>query len=156
MCENGTVLIQLHAEQPAGKFFYDGSSYFNAVFFTHPPRVMEVQTAPPEKRSTSASIAQKQEFSGHKRQSGFHWSTLASVGGAKYMRKSLLHILLMTVTFAAASLQSGAPAPPPGFGPNVLVFNPGMSVTDIEPAANAIATQQVSNQFGTERYALLF
>src|ERR1700682_1422822 len=113
MCENGTVLIQLHAEQPAGKFFYDGSSYFNAVFFTHSPRVMEVQTATPEKRSTSASIAQKQEFSGHKRQSGFHWRTPARLGGAMSMEKSFLRFLLMAASFCAAILQSGWAASPP-------------------------------------------
>jgi hypothetical protein len=35
MGEDGAVLIQLHAEQSAGEFFDNGSSYFNAIFFAH-------------------------------------------------------------------------------------------------------------------------
>ena len=72
------------------------------------------------------------------------------------MRTSLSHILLLIAAVTTASPQLGAAAQPPNFGPNVLVFNPGMSLTDIQTAVNAIATQQVSNQFGTQRYALLF
>jgi hypothetical protein len=44
----------------------------------------------------------------------------------------------------------------PNFGPNVTIFNPSMSLSDIQTAVDAVASQQVSNQFGTERYALLF
>jgi hypothetical protein len=44
----------------------------------------------------------------------------------------------------------------PNFGPNVYIFNPGMSLSAIQSTVDAIATQQVSNQFGTQRYALLF
>ncbi len=70
------------------------------------------------------------------------------------MRKSLSHILFIVAAVAATS--PGLRAAAPDFGPNVLVFNPGMSQTDIQTAVNAIATQQVSNQFGPQRYALLF
>jgi hypothetical protein len=76
--------------------------------------------------------------------------------GAKYMRKSLSHILLMIAAIAVASPRLGAAAQPPAFGPNVLIFNPSMSETEIETAVKAIAAQQVSNQFGIQRYALLF
>jgi hypothetical protein len=72
------------------------------------------------------------------------------------MRKSLLHILFVTAVLSAALPQFGAAAPPPNFGPNVMVFDPGMPQTQIQAAVNAVATQQVSNQFGTQRYALLF
>jgi len=44
----------------------------------------------------------------------------------------------------------------PDFGPNVLVFDPSMPTSQIQAAVNAITTQQISNQFGTQRYALLF
>ncbi len=44
----------------------------------------------------------------------------------------------------------------PDFGPNVYVFNPSMSQSAIQATVDAVATQQVSNQFGTQRYALLF
>jgi hypothetical protein len=44
----------------------------------------------------------------------------------------------------------------PNFGPDVYVFTPGMPQSQIQATVNAIATQQVPNQFGTQRYALLF
>ena len=42
------------------------------------------------------------------------------------------------------------------FGPNVYVFDPTMPAADIQAKATSIFTQMESNQFGTERYALLF
>jgi hypothetical protein len=44
----------------------------------------------------------------------------------------------------------------PDFGPNVTVFDPSMPTSQIQAAVDAIANQQVSNQFGPQRYALLF
>jgi hypothetical protein len=44
----------------------------------------------------------------------------------------------------------------PDFGPNVMIFDPTMSTRDIQRTVDAIATKQLSNQFGVERYALLF
>jgi hypothetical protein len=44
----------------------------------------------------------------------------------------------------------------PDFGPNVKIFDPSMSTSSIKATLDAIAAQQVGNQFGTERYALLF
>jgi hypothetical protein len=72
------------------------------------------------------------------------------------MRKSLPRILFIIAVVAVALPQLGVAAQPPDFGPNVMVFNPGMPLSQIQAAVNAIATQQVSNQFGTQRYALLF
>jgi hypothetical protein len=45
---------------------------------------------------------------------------------------------------------------PPNFGPNVYIFTPSMSLSQIQSTVNSIANQQVPNQFGTQRYALLF
>jgi len=60
----------------------------------------------------------------------------------------------------AASAAAVAPAVrvagEPDFGPNVYVFTPSMPQTQIQATVNAIADQQISNQFGTQRYALLF
>ena len=42
------------------------------------------------------------------------------------------------------------------FGSNVYIFNPTMSQREIQATVDAVANQQVSNQFGTQRYALLF
>jgi len=44
----------------------------------------------------------------------------------------------------------------PDFGPNVKIFDPSMPTSQIQATVDAIANQQVSNQFGVQRYALLF
>jgi hypothetical protein len=52
-----------------------------------------------------------------------------------------------------------APAHVPGapdLGPNVYVFTPSMPQSQIQATVDAIASQQVPNQFGTQRYALFF
>jgi hypothetical protein len=62
-------------------------------------------------------------------------TTLASAGGA------------------AASAKAPALS---GLGPNVYVFDPSMPTSQIQATVDGIAAQQVGNQFGDERYALLF
>jgi hypothetical protein len=68
---------------------------------------------------------------------------------------------------AAAAAQAatvGRAAPPPhvlapgqpDLGPNVFVFSPSMPLSQIQATVNSIAAQQVPNQFGTQRYTLLF
>lgn len=42
------------------------------------------------------------------------------------------------------------------FGPNVYVFDPSMPAADIQKTATGIFQKMESNQFGSERYALLF
>ena len=42
------------------------------------------------------------------------------------------------------------------FGPNVYIFTPSMSQASIQNTLDSIASQQVSNQFGSQRYAILF
>ena len=42
------------------------------------------------------------------------------------------------------------------FGPRVYVFDPTMPAADVNAAATSIFTKMESNQFGTDRYALLF
>ncbi|TVY07487.1 Ig-like domain-containing protein [Paenibacillus cremeus] len=44
----------------------------------------------------------------------------------------------------------------PDFGPNVYVFDPTMPAVDIQSISTNVFTQQESNQFGSDRYALLF
>ena len=44
----------------------------------------------------------------------------------------------------------------PDLGPNVYVFTPSTPQSQIQSTVNSIASQQLSNQFGTQRYALLF
>jgi hypothetical protein len=60
----------------------------------------------------------------------------------------------------AAEAPTIAPAVPaagqPDFGPNVYVFDPSMPQDEIQQTVDAVAAQQVPDQFGTHRYALLF
>lgn len=76
-------------------------------------------------------------------------------------------VLVPTVSFAvtpsathgsARPAASARPAPTsvPDLGPNVHVFDPTMSQDSIQATVDAVAAQQVPNQFGTERVALLF
>jgi hypothetical protein len=44
----------------------------------------------------------------------------------------------------------------PDFGPNVKIFDPSMSSASIQSTVDSIFTQMETNQFGSERYALLF
>lgn len=44
----------------------------------------------------------------------------------------------------------------PDFGPNVVVFDPSMEKAAIQDKLNSIFTQQERNQFGSQRYAILF
>ena len=54
----------------------------------------------------------------------------------------------------------GTTTPPPGgggdLGPNVKVFDPSMSSGSIQSQLDSVFSQQESNQFGSQRYALLF
>jgi len=59
-------------------------------------------------------------------------------------------------TTMGAPLTSVPGSDQPDFGQNVVIFDPSMPTSQIQAQVDAIATQQVSNQFGTQRYALLF
>src|SRR5258708_15300719 len=97
------------------------------------------------------------------------WRTQRVLGG-RLRRRSIFAVGVL-VAFACAVAISGAasalaapsaaatPATSssdPNFGPNVYIFNPSMPQSEIQPTVNAVANQQLSNQFGTQRYALLF
>ena len=62
----------------------------------------------------------------------------------------------------ASSAAAGTPAPArpgggaPNLGPNVLIFDPSMPTSQVQATLDTIANQQVGNQFGPQRYALLF
>ncbi|WP_412074561.1 ricin-type beta-trefoil lectin domain protein [Streptomyces sp. col6] len=44
----------------------------------------------------------------------------------------------------------------PDLGPNTVIFDPSMSASSIQSKLNSIFSQQQSNQFGSQRYAVLF
>ncbi len=73
-----------------------------------------------------------------------------------------ISIRLLVVLLAALMISSMASANPlgglgqPNFGPNMMIFDPSMPTSQIQATVDAIANQQVSNQFGSQRYALLF
>lgn len=78
------------------------------------------------------------------------------------LKAKSISIWLMTALLLALTLSATASASSPGgpgqpdFGPNVKIFDPTMPTSQIQAAVDAIANQQVSNQFGSQRYALLF
>ena len=57
---------------------------------------------------------------------------------------------------AAAVKPATTPAGAPNLGPNVYIFSPSMPQSQIQATVDSISSQQISNQFGTQRYALLF
>src|SRR5262249_13467141 len=59
-------------------------------------------------------------------------------------------------TTMAAPLTSVLDPSQPDFGPNVKIFDPSMPTSQIQATVDAIANQQVDNEMGTQRYALLF
>ena len=59
-------------------------------------------------------------------------------------------------TSAAALAQDDPTAGARNFGPSVHIFDPSMPQSEIQTTVDAIASQQVSNEFGAQRYALLF
>src|SRR5580704_11393657 len=63
---------------------------------------------------------------------------------------------ISTAATAAAINIPPAPSNPPNFGSNVYVFTPSTPQSTIQATVDAVATTQVSNQFGTQRYAFLF
>jgi hypothetical protein len=66
---------------------------------------------------------------------------------------AMLAVMLASTSRAAV----GAPSmSAPNFGPNVYIFSPSMPLSQIQATVNTVATQQVPNQFGPQRYALLF
>src|SRR4051794_39101587 len=73
-----------------------------------------------------------------------------------------LALLTAAATGPGATVAQAAPAPvalrhdQPDLGPNVRVFDPSMPVAQIQAEADAVAKRQIGNQFGRERYALLF
>jgi hypothetical protein len=93
------------------------------------------------------------------------------------VRRVLLSLLATGLLVAGPAVTAGATAPPgaaassvrpsavpvssgtdrhPDFGANVKVFDPSMTTEQIQATVDAIAAEQVGNQFGPQRYSLLF
>ena len=88
------------------------------------------------------------------------------------MNRRLSILVALMATFALAGSASAAPSgsgrltkviyssastpAQPDFGPNVKILDPSMSTSQIKTVVDGIANQQISSQFGTGRYAVLF
>ena len=72
------------------------------------------------------------------------------------MTLPLLATLVVLSITAPVSANPRDDSRPPDFGPNVLIFDPGMPTSQIQATVDAIAAQQVDSEMGTQRYTLLF
>ena len=71
---------------------------------------------------------------------------------------TLLALVLVALLLSAGTGGPNAGAAPlaPALGPNVIIFDPSMPVSQIQATVDAIYAQQVDAEMGTNRYALLF
>ena len=76
------------------------------------------------------------------------------------VRSTLLSLALVLVALllgaSGGGITASAATVANPFGPNVLIFDPSMPVSQIQAAVDAIYAQQVNAEMGTNRYALLF
>lgn len=70
------------------------------------------------------------------------------------LASQLATIAVLALTFTQIPFANASS--PTNFGPNVYIFTPNMSLSDIQTTVDNIANQQLTNQFGTQRYSLLF
>ena len=67
-----------------------------------------------------------------------------------------LAVCVVGFTAGSASASVAHNGAGPNLGPDVIVLDPSMSQSTIQSTLNMIAAEQVPNQFGTQRYAILF
>jgi hypothetical protein len=61
----------------------------------------------------------------------------------------------LQLVFVSTNTVANNPAVP-NFGPNVLIFDPSMSMATIQSQLNGVFAVQQNNQFGTQRYSFFF
>jgi hypothetical protein len=79
---------------------------------------------------------------------------MVRVRSAALLSFALVLAALLVGAGAGGSTASAAPSNP--FGPNVLIFDPGMPAGQIQAAVDTVYAQQVDAEMGPNRYALLF
>ena len=67
-----------------------------------------------------------------------------------------LALTLVSAVTAAAAPPSATSPTDPDLGPGTIVFDPSMPTSQIQATADAIHAEQVSNEMGSDRYALVF
>ncbi len=96
----------------------------------------------------------------HTRRRGRLPRKFVAAGSAAVLVAGLATISAETAASASVSAPAATSLCPDAniatFGPNVCVFTPSMSQADIQADVNAVYAQQVDNEMGTTRYALLF
>ena len=78
---------------------------------------------------------------------------------AAWLRRGASLLCAAALALAGGAARADADARDRGLrdlGPNVFVFDPTMPVSEIKARVDAIASQQLANEFGPQRYALLF
>jgi hypothetical protein len=93
--------------------------------------------------------------------------TLDATGNGRYLRingtqrgtnygYSLWEVVVHTTDGGSGPVIPPTDPMNPDFGPNVSVFTPATPQAELQAKLDQVAAQQHTNQFGTERYALLF
>jgi hypothetical protein len=70
--------------------------------------------------------------------------------------RGLIVATSLLVALVALFLAGPASAAPPNLGSNVIVLSPTMAQATIQSTLDSISSQQVTNQFGSQRYAIFF
>ena len=84
-------------------------------------------------------------------------SRRSGVGRLGWMLAAVCAVAISVFGHDAAANEDRSDRPDkPDFGPNVIIFDPAMPLSDIKAKVDAIAAEQLSNEFGSQRYALLF
>jgi hypothetical protein len=71
-------------------------------------------------------------------------------------RRGLLLATMLAAICHARPAGAGIPATSPVFGPHVFVISPAMPQSRIQAIVDGVAATQLSNQFGPQRFAILF
>ena len=74
------------------------------------------------------------------------------------VRRMAVGALAAVTALSAAATAHAAPPPAgdPDLGPNVVVFDPSMPISEIQAKVDAVNAEQIDAEMGTQRYALLF
>src|SRR3954467_3928647 len=84
---------------------------------------------------------------------------MEGVGGVMSPLRRFAGVTVALTVFLLGIGVSAAAPPPAGpldLGPNVIVFDPTMPTSQIQATIDGITAQQVDNEFGAQRYTLLF
>src|SRR5436190_8825882 len=83
------------------------------------------------------------------------WRRGGRLGRSAMLLAAATAATLFTVGVNAAQADVGGSGTP-DLGSNVVIFDPSMPTSQIQATVDAIASQQVDNEMGSQRYALLF